>query len=474
MSDDVEESWRSLEPSALLVNLVPDLARTARSSWPILLAVLLGGGVSGIADLSLILLFFAMSAARTLTHLLTLRYRLARGRLELQSGLIGRQHRIIDPARIQNVTVVQNLFHRALGLAELKVETAGGEFEVEGQLSGMRLADAEALRAALASRVSVPTHGEEEPAAVTELGTLELLGYGMSSGRVGAAALIVGVLMEVIAQVRPSEFTTTLPPMTLLGLSFIAMSVAFVLSALGAMFTGWNYRLTRSTVGIRTESGLTTRRRIEIPWEKVQLVRAEEPILRQLLGYGTLFVETAATGVPNEAGTAAAEASVPMVATAELGEVATVLLPRLNLDPWRAALRLPATRALVRALIGTLFRWSVGLGILAALVRSPWPLVLLALGLGMAWLDWRFQGWALSDTVIVSRMGFPTRYTWVVDRRKLQTVVRTAGPLQRLFSLARVEVWVAGSRVVLPDLMEADADRLFDQLITPLATNPVR
>ncbi|NOY26891.1 MAG: PH domain-containing protein, partial [Oligoflexia bacterium] len=122
----VQTPWKSLHPASLAVNLVPQAWRTARRAWPIFLAIILGGQDIGVqaGDLTLILLFFGLTLARTLVHFLTLHYRLHDGRLEIKSGLIHRQTRTIDPKRIQNVELVRNLFHRATGLVELRVETA--------------------------------------------------------------------------------------------------------------------------------------------------------------------------------------------------------------------------------------------------------------------------------------------------------------------------------------------------------------
>jgi putative membrane protein len=128
-------AWRALEPASLLVNLIPDLWRTARGAWPLLLAVFVGGGIANVVNLLLLASFFAMAVGRTVLHFLTLRYRLHEGKLEIQTGLIGRRFRVIDPARIQNVEIVQNVFHKLAGLVELRIETAG-EAGAEGSLAG--------------------------------------------------------------------------------------------------------------------------------------------------------------------------------------------------------------------------------------------------------------------------------------------------------------------------------------------------
>ncbi|MFN7144746.1 MAG: PH domain-containing protein, partial [Myxococcota bacterium] len=135
------DEWRSLEPASLLVNLIPDLWRTVRAAWPLLLAVLVGGGIANLVNLGILGVFLASAVGRTVLHFLTLRYRLHEGKLEIRTGLIGRRFRVIDPARIQNVEIVQNVFHKAAGLVELRIETAG-DSGAEGMLSALSIREA--------------------------------------------------------------------------------------------------------------------------------------------------------------------------------------------------------------------------------------------------------------------------------------------------------------------------------------------
>src|SRR6185503_14051289 len=130
---------------------------------PIALAFVYGqANGQGLFDLGLLLLFFGLAIGNTLVHYLTLRYRLADGRLEIRSGLLNRQARVIAADRVQNVEMVRNVFHRLSGLVEVRIETASGT-EVEGLLSALSVADAEALIGALeAARGEVPAAHPDE------------------------------------------------------------------------------------------------------------------------------------------------------------------------------------------------------------------------------------------------------------------------------------------------------------------------
>ena len=67
--------------------------------------------------------YAAVAAFRV--HLL--RYRYGDGELVIRSGLIFRNERHIPYQRIQNIDATQNVFHRMLGVAEVRVQTAGGQ-----------------------------------------------------------------------------------------------------------------------------------------------------------------------------------------------------------------------------------------------------------------------------------------------------------------------------------------------------------
>ncbi len=466
-SDPLDETpWRGLEPASLLVNLLPDLWRTARQAWPLLLAAFVGGGLDTIVNLSLLTVFLGIAIGRTVLHFLTLRYRMHAGKLEIQTGLLARRSRSIDPARIQNVEIIQNLFHKMAGLVELRIETAG-DTGVEGMLSALSVEEANALRGDLHPDVMAPT-GEyaPEPASdeILAITPLELVAYGMSAGRVGAAVLAGGVAMELLGQINPGNVQQAadgLRPGAVLGLGLLAVALGYALSVGNTLLRFYGFRLVRSARGLRFEAGLFTRRGVEIPVGKVQLVRVEEPWLRRLMGYGTLRVETAASQVPDEA--SGGEGHLPMVATEEQAALTRVVLPSLDVDPWVTPLAPAAARAIATTTLAGLVRGGA-LGVLLATWAGPAVVVLPAAGALFAFLDARRQGWYVSEGFVVARAGFLSRNTWIVPRTKIQSTHRTDGPIMRRLGLGRVTVWVAGSSVSLPVVLAADADKLFARL----------
>lgn len=103
--------------------------------------------------------FFGLTIVRTVTHFMTLRYRVHDGRFEVRSGLLNRRARVLDPARIQNIEAVQNLFHKAAGLIEVRVETAG-DASTQGLLSALSTDEAARLEAELRGLVRAAQHAD--------------------------------------------------------------------------------------------------------------------------------------------------------------------------------------------------------------------------------------------------------------------------------------------------------------------------
>jgi len=466
------ERWKRLHPASVVVNLLPTAWRAMRSLWPLLLAVLWGGRGQqiGTFELSLLLFFFGTPIWRTVWHWLTLRYRVHEGRLEIQSGLLYRQARVIPPERIQNVELVRNVFHRLSGLVELKVETASGT-EVEGMLSALSVTEAESLMEALdAARQRVRPDPTEEVDSIplVQNSPLDLLRYGLSTGRMGLAVVALGFLYEAVVSLDPTRGAQNVA--SILGTAgSLAILVAVVLGAWIAGATTsivrhWGFRLLKSPGSLIAEEGLFTRRRVELSERKVQLVTLQQSLIRRALGFGTLQLETAAVR-EESGGTQTAEAVVPVLPDADIARVLRSTLPDApDLDT--LSLQPPHKKALLRALLASFFSWTLLSSLVTWLFYPTGAIafVLLPASLFSTWFDYRHQGWWVGQKHIVSRTGWFNRKTRIVAREKLQSLELIQGPLARQWNLAQLRVRVAGSSVALPVLSFDDAIDLLTEL----------
>ncbi len=463
MESEEPVAWRRLHPASLLVNLIPTAWRTLQRVWPLLLAVVFSRNLTGLVDLLLVGSFFGLAALRTILHFATLRYRFSKGRLEIQHGLISRVEQALDPARIQNVSLEQNVFHRMAGLVELRIEMAGaGSSPVDGMLSALSIPEAEALRRALGRTGAAVDADTADVDVIDAVGLLEVVGYGVSAGRVGAAVVAIGLFLDVANQVSPGALPVqNLGRQTWVGLMLVALAGGYALSAGGAILRFYRFRWWQTGGDFHFESGLLTRRRMDIPIRKLQLVQISEPIVRRAMGFATMLFETAAAAVP-EAGRSA-EALIPMVPREDVVSRVRAAFPRLD-TPIDGDL-LPCARAAVtRAALRGSLGWLGPAAGAAFWFESPWAWLLLVLGGLLGLLDARRQGWRVTERFIVVRRGFLSRDTWILPREKVQSVHWVQGPIARAAGLARLVVWFPGGRLPLPEIGEVEARALFADL----------
>src|SRR6478672_13899802 len=89
--------------------------------------------------------------AASLAEYFTYRYLLRSDGIRIRSGWLHRSLREIPFARIHNVNVHQSLLHRLFGVAEVRLEAAGG-VKPEAQMRVLRLDQAVALEALVRQR----------------------------------------------------------------------------------------------------------------------------------------------------------------------------------------------------------------------------------------------------------------------------------------------------------------------------------
>jgi len=463
--------WKGLHPASLLVNLVPMAWRTFRVGWPLLLAMMVGGGARGLLDLSLFLAFLGLAAARTVVHFLTLRYRVHEGRLHIRSGLVGRANRVIDPARIQNMELVQNLFHKVAGLVELRIDTAGDSGiagGAEGLLSALSLHEAESLRRELGQHSAHVASSADAGEAIDAPGLVEVVAYGVSVGRVGSVALAIGFLLDAMGQLpglgvaAPAQLGSR----SVLGLVLVALAAGYAVSVGSAILRFYGHRWWQAGRSLHFESGLFTRRRMDIPLAKIQLVLVTAPIMRRWMGYATLLVETAAVGLPGAG--SATEGTVPMVASEDVHGRVQKCLPAFDVSA-EQALRPCAPRAVTRAAFFGALRWAILATLAHFWLGEAWVWGLVAWGAVTGFLDARRQGWWLSEQFVVVRRGFLRRDTWILPRAKIQSVRWAQSPSMRASGLARVILWIPGGHLALPDLRAAEARQVYEAIVAAMS-----
>lgn len=477
MTTAFESSWGRLHPASVVVNLIPRAWATVQNAWPLLIALVYGQAMGEtLLFLTLSVVFLVMTLGSSLVHFLTLRYRVHGNKLEIRSGLLNRQVRVIQAERVQNVEMIRNIFHRMSGLVEVRVETASGS-EIEGFLSALSVDDATGLihqieTARRRTPVGVPDASEAPGETFWANGPIQILWYGATSVRLGLAAIILGVVYELFLARSIGQGNADVAVLRRFGMSggFVvavgAVAGAWFLGILGTFVRYWGFALTRRKRQVIAESGLFTRRRIVLPPRKVQSISLVEPFVRRLLGFCSVRIHTAAAR-PSGDGTQQSQALVPYVDRNEWRTVVDRVLPRKipNVPPekWRPAA--PAEH--VRALLSAAFRWTM---LCAALAWAFWPwglasVALVPVAMFVAGKDVAFQRWHVDEHFVISRKGWLTRSTRLLDRDKIQSTMAHQGPIYRRYGLGVVVLRVAGQSVRLPAMAWSDATSTAQRLL---------
>lgn len=106
---------------------------------------------------------------------LSYRYRIGSDAITVRSGLLARNRREIPFARIHNVEVRQNPLHRLFGVAELRLESAGG-VRPEAEMRVLKLDQALALERLVRQRGQAPQAADVVAApSITDAGTEQVL-----------------------------------------------------------------------------------------------------------------------------------------------------------------------------------------------------------------------------------------------------------------------------------------------------------
>jgi len=418
-------------------------------------------------------------------------YELTADTLDIRSGVFARRDREIPLRRIQNVDSSRSVVGRALGLATVEIETAGGgETEANLQYVGFDVAEAlqediRTRKVRVQRRESEATDDEgdrderdaaepERPVAqdrelLFELDTDDLLLVSALT----ADLRIVPVLFFVGPAVAPAvtgffdlgaRVTRLAVVFAVVGVALLAVA-AWTLSAVSTFVQFYDFRLSRVGDDLRYERGLLRRYDGAIPLSKIQTVTVEENVLMRRFGYAALSVETAGYA-PGAAPSGGSEAAVPLARYERVLELAVeiddITEPAIERPPERARQRYAIRYGLLAVVLA-----GLGFAVDSFVIALPWYLVLpfVVLAPVAARYKWVHRGRALDEDHVVTRNGFWKRTTRFVPYYRVQTAIDRRTIFQRRWRLASVIVDTAGSRsltgsdAVAADIDDGDAER---------------
>ncbi|CAA9533133.1 MAG: hypothetical protein AVDCRST_MAG49-42 [uncultured Thermomicrobiales bacterium] len=506
-------SPRRLHPAWIVLSLV----RSVRGFLIPLVVILFTGRLSEAPFLAVGGTLAALSLAAQTVTWSVFRYEVTGGELRVRSGLLNRRDRSVPLERIQTVDVAETPLQRALGVVQIKVETAaGGSAGSDVTLEALARGDAAVLRdrleaarslrrgrlaAAGSEALSAPQEGQApagsaRPASLAfgESGELiraitprELLVAGATSGRIGPALAIFGAGFQLVDDVLPDRIWERLA-MSAPGVGFRGFLVAAVLIGVGAwllavvttVLTFGGFALRRDGDQLQISSGLLDRRRTTVPLARIQAVTMTEGLLRQPFGLAALRIESAGYGSDS----ATSGVLFPLLRRAEVTDLLERACPAVAV-PLAGADALPLDRLPPRARPRYLLagiRPPIVLTVVATVVAwrvdaAPWwwglaPLLVVPPAALLALLAYRDAGWAVDarDRLVVRNRAV-ARTTVVMPVRRIQRRTIARDLFQRRAGLGTFRAAVAsgggGGRVEIVHLDDAQADALLTRLAPP-------
>lgn len=455
---------------------------------------LLGGWWLWIALAAGVLTLFAM------VDFLTYRFVIRDGDIVIRHGIFWRKTRFVPLGKVHTVTLRRNVLHRALGVAEVLLETGGSGQAAEAHLRVLSLDDARAFEELLSGGATPPD--EDAPQGqvaenLLPLGRGELLRYGLISnhGVLWGGALLPfiwseeAVLEWMKAQIwrgmldsvwargwgEGSAVGVLLAASVVLGL--LAIVVAGKLATVLLAFVRYgNFQLHDSATHITVRRGLFTRVESHVPKSRIQAWRVQENPFHRCFARCTVRIDSIV--MPGDTLRGIRELipiAPPEVARRLLlrwggvDPLVQVLNPLHPLAARRLSRRygLWVSAAVLLAGAFAMMLWDGARGILWGGLALLWLLLLYGCRVAAA-KRCAHAGWALAEGFLHWRDGWLWRKHHYAPLEHIRALRLSHNPFDRHYAMAQADADTTGSTTLtaplrLRYLPEGDARALLQQ-----------
>lgn len=443
---------------------------------PVFLAAYVGTSEDSSIRMIVIAVLFLPIILNAFWQQYTYRYGFSEKGLVIHEGLINRNIRTIDYARIENVDTRRGILHQMLGVAQVQVETSsGGKAEASIRVLGLEAVEEmrthifeqrAQIRESAGDDSAVAAEAEEE--LLLHLETSELVRYGLINNR---GMVVVAAMVALVSQTGFFERLSTslvvelLPYYEILSFGWltnlifgIVVIVIFLvglrlLSVILAVVTFHDFRLSQRGEDLRSEYGLLTKISLTLRQRRIQVVHWRATFLHRMFKRVSLQVDLAG-GVAGQENAQSGGNAVPrevwlapICSGEDADRLIRVALPQTHLDnlDWQ---RLP-----IRAR-GRLFRrnavtWIIIATAPAIFFTGWWAALILPGALPLLWFNAhlyvKYSGWSLEETFFAFRRGWMTRKISLAPVNRIQSLCVSESPFDRRYRMAKLTVDTAGA-----------------------------
>lgn len=410
------------------------------------------------------------------------------GELRIEYGLFVKKKRYIPFERIQSLNYTEGIFHRPFNLVKVRVETAGsGKIgEAEAELTAINREDADRIEKEMehAKHRVVPTMGpheaveefvEEIGEAKKEVKTLyrmsmkELLILATTSGGIGVVISAVAVFLSQFSDLIPYE---TIYEEVMLFLRFgyliaalavfAGLLVAWIISVILTVLANYQFTIQVDDDHIYITRGLLEKKKISVPFKRIQGIKVSRNPLRELFGYAVVTVESAGGSM---GGKDEKIRLFPLVKQAHMLPILAELFPDMQFQPELTKAPKRSVHFYYRLdflwllpVIGLMSYFFFPYGLLSLLIVPP----VIAIGV---WQH-RTTGYALTGRQLTMEFRGFSKHTFYVWKKRVQAVNVLQTYFQRKKDLASIQATIKsgmlGYSARINYMEKDDATRILD------------
>lgn len=403
-------------------------------------------------------------------------FRVEEGEMHIKSGILVRKNLYLTKDRIQVIDISSGVIQRFFGLVKVDIQTAGSTSRA-AMIEAVPLETAKEIKRLLSNNGASPEAGDaiqsdEKPGKVYGLPNKDLLIAASTSGRFGIALSILGTLFSqvepVIRESNLFEYVINLLPTETDAVMIGAIIVVFVviawmISFFSTLLMYGDFSLELNEDELVISRGIFEKKRITVPYKRIQALFVTEGILRQPLGYCSVHIHSAGYGDEQGSG---AIVLYPLIRRDKVNSLIKEVTPQYHVE-------LPGLKPPTRAIRRYIFRSAFVLLLITAVLYytlslSNWFWLVPALSVWWGWQKYKDAaiGWTKTHVVISNRT--LSKKTAIIQRGRIQDLSVSASWIQRFRQLQSAEVYVAsgdhGSSFTIEDIEEQDGERFLNEL----------
>lgn len=477
-----------LHPLTLLLRVGASLPALLVILFPILRNP---GSTENVTSLVLAVMYGVFALPAIVLQYWRFSYRITPKQIVIQSGVLNRKNRSIPIERVQNIQIERNLVARILGLAKVKMETAGSS-STEGSLEYVHQDEARKIRQVVRSFQRGSQEADAEPETEDTAPTETLLDMPLRrvllSGAFRFSLLYLAVIFTVLELFNPEALIDRVLRARgrmewVSEVIFSHPALAILATVLTAIFLGWvsgiavhvaryyNFRLWLDGDKLRKRHGLFTVTEGTIPLEKVQaLILRTNPFMRAF-GWYELKVQTVGLDVDEQGHRVIA----PFAGGERILELARRVRSFELPESFGHVSRLTIRRRFIRytavfsiLLFPIIYFWPADWLHLGGVGLPWWGFALVPFILGWAILQYQNHTYAAGEDGFYIRRGVLSHYLWILPVEKFHVFHATASIFQRRLGLKTLFVDTAGAATfAYPEVIDvpaAEADAQFSTL----------